>query len=126
MAAHLNLIEETIAREKLSWRKLYTNFTLFLMVTFFVFRNLMSRCDNQYFSSVRMSAARANTFDGFNIRKPQDNKITTTDSLYQQSSMTSSFVFMLMSFGLKAYSRPVRLERPNRWGKKKKKKKADM
>ena len=40
----LDLIAETIAREKLSSRESYTNFTLldlFLMVTFSVFRNLV-------------------------------------------------------------------------------------
>jgi len=34
--------------------------------------------------------------------------------------MISSFVFMLMTFGLRAYSRPVRLERSNCSGGKKK------
>ena len=69
----------------------------------------MSQRDNQYFSSVRKSAASSNTSDRFNMREPQGNKITTTDSFYH--SMISSFVFMLMNFGLRAYSRPVRLER---------------
>ena len=78
----------------------------------------MSRCDNQYFSSVRMPAASSNTLGRFNMREPQGNNITTTDSLYHR--MISSFVFMLTSFGFRAYSRPVTLERSNSSGRKKK------
>ena len=77
----------------------------------------MSRCDNQYFSSARMSAGSSNTSDRFNMREPQGNKITTTDSLYH--SMISSFVFMLTSCGLRDSEGQSGLKDPVATGEKK-------
>ena len=85
MVAHFNLIEETGSQEKRCLGQSRTQnlpYFLWLLCLCFVIL-LMSRCDNQYFSSVRISVASSNTLDGFNIREPQGNK--TTDSLDQQS-----------------------------------------